>query len=101
MTKFSVATAVMLVVGLAVVEIPAATTTAYADATTCASFQPFFEQCETVGKNPESCLTFLGRTSCTPGDDENRDTGRSTGQLHRNCAQGFLECSVEGGPPER
>lgn len=50
MTKFSVATAVMLVGGLAVVEIPAATTTAYADATTCASFQPFFEQCETVGK---------------------------------------------------
>jgi polyferredoxin len=41
LTKFSVATAVMLVGGLAVVVIPAATTTAYADATTARLFSHF------------------------------------------------------------
>jgi hypothetical protein len=99
LAKFSVLTSVMLVGGLAVVVIPAATTTAYADATHCASFFGVIEQCETVGKNPESCST----TECTRGEDENRETGRSAGQLHRICAHSevLLECSVEGGPPER
>ena len=99
LTKFSVVTALMLVGGLAVVVIPAATTTAYADATTCATIFGFFVECETVGKNPESCTNFFG---CTPEEESNKETGQRTGELRKDCAQlGFVECSVEGGRPER
>jgi hypothetical protein len=104
LTKFSVATAVMLVGGLAVVVIPAATTTAYADATTCVSLPILFEACHTVGKNPESCVTFLGASECEDEDDglSNKDTGKFTGNARRNCAHAeAFECTVEGGPPER
>jgi hypothetical protein len=102
LTKFFVATAVMLVGGLAVVVIPAATTTtAYADARTCQEVPGVFRQCETVGKNPESCFVSEFGFSCAP-DPSNKDTGRSTGELHKECAQErFRECTVEGGPPER
>ena len=100
LTKFSIATAVMLVGGLAVVVIPAATT-AYADATTCVSNPILFEACHTVGKNPESCFNFIGDPpECEDEDDglSNKDTGKFTGNARRNCAQSeALECSVEGG----
>ena len=100
LTIFSVAAAVVLIGGLAVVVIPAATT-AYADATTCLSLSTILEACHTVGKNPESCVTFFGSTECDE-DVSNKDTGKFTGSARRNCAQSeVLECSVEGGPPER
>jgi hypothetical protein len=105
LTIFSVATAVMLVGGLAVVVIPAATTTAYADATTCLSNPILFEACHTVGKNPKSCFNFIGDPpECEDEDDglSNKDTGKFTGNARRNCAHAeALECSVEGGPSER
>ena len=101
LTIFSVAAAVMLVGGLAVVVIPTTTTTAYADATTCLSLPTILEACHTVGKNPESCVTFFGSTECDE-DVSNKDTGKFTGNDCRNCVQSeALECSVEGGTPER
>ena len=102
LTIFSVAAAVVLIGGLAVVVIPAATTTAYADATTClSSLSLNLKACHTVGKNPESCVTFDGGpTECEDEDDglSNKDTGKFTGNARRNCAQSeSIECTVEGG----
>jgi hypothetical protein len=97
---FSVAAAVVLIGGLAVVVIPAATT-AYADTTTCLSLSIILEACHTVGKNPESCVTFFGGpTECEDEDDglSNKDTGKFTGNARKNCAQSeSIECTVEGG----
>ena len=101
LTIFSVAAAVVLIGGLAAIVIPAATTTAYADATTCLSLPILLEACHTVGKNPESCVTFFGGPpECEDEDDglSNKDTGKFTGNARKNCAQSeSIECTVEGG----
>jgi hypothetical protein len=93
------ATAVMLIGGLAV--IPTATSPvqeAYADATTCTYHAKGSFECYTVGKNPKSCSALSDGIIDCP-ELSNRETGRSSGALHRECASGDETCTLEGGQP--
>ena len=96
---FFVAAAVVLIGGLAMVPTTSPIQEAYADATTCRHLGSSFSECASVGKEPSSCTTFLGFTSCDQSPT-NKESGQFTGAIHRECSGGNNEnCTVEGGKP--
>jgi hypothetical protein len=96
MVIFFIATAVMLIGGLAVMTFPVQE--AYADKTTCRTLGGGFSECVTQGKNPSGCTT-LGGGEVVCSDFSNRETAQGAKAIRDECRAGAGTCTVEGGKP--